>query len=75
MQNFAQVPPGVKTRQIAAKKAGFGNPETYRQAKQVVNTGTPELIEAVDKGEIAVSRAAVISFRASLNALFTFLYL
>ena len=35
MQNFAQVATGQKTREIAADKAGFGNPETYRQAKTV----------------------------------------
>jgi len=34
VQNFAQFEPGQKTREIAAKEAGFGNPETYRDAKQ-----------------------------------------
>jgi len=30
----------------AAKKAGFGNHETYNQAKRVVASGTPELVAA-----------------------------
>ena len=45
-QNFAEVPQGKETREIAADKAGFGNPETYRQAKAVVQNASPELIEA-----------------------------
>jgi N6-adenosine-specific RNA methylase IME4 len=35
VQNFGQVN-GIKTEDIAARKAGFGNGETYRQAKAVV---------------------------------------
>jgi len=30
------LPPGEKKRQVAAKKAGFGNDRTYRQAKEIV---------------------------------------
>lgn len=60
VQNFAQVQPGAKTRQIAAKKAGFGNAETYRQAKAVTETGVPELVEKMDAGEISISAAAKV---------------
>jgi ParB family transcriptional regulator, chromosome partitioning protein len=60
VQNFAQAD-GQKTRQLAAEKAGFGNAETYRQAKAVVTNGTPELIEAMDRGDVAISTAAVIA--------------
>jgi len=49
---------GKETRQIAAELAGFGNPETYRQAKTVVDNAEPELIEAMDRGEVAISEAA-----------------
>ena len=56
-QNFAEVA-GKETREIAAQKAGFGNPETYRQAKMVVQNASPELVEALDDGAIAVSTAA-----------------
>lgn len=45
----------------AAKVAGFGNEETYRQARTVVERGIPELVEAMDSGEIAISKAAEIA--------------
>lgn len=60
VQNFAQLP-GEKTRDMAAKAAGFGNAETYRQAKKVVEEGAPELIEAMDSGKVSVSAAATIA--------------
>jgi hypothetical protein len=50
VQNFAQAATGQKTREIAAEKAGFGNAETYRQAKTVVQNASPELVEAMDNG-------------------------
>jgi ParB family chromosome partitioning protein len=56
-QNFGEVKRG-ETSKVAAKKAGFGNPETYRQAKTVVSQAEPELIEAMDRGEVAISTAA-----------------
>ncbi|MCM8578657.1 hypothetical protein [Accumulibacter sp.] len=46
---------GNKTDSIAAKQAGFGNPETYRQAKRVVDQGAPELVAAVDAGAVSIS--------------------
>ncbi|MEO5339612.1 MAG: hypothetical protein H7837_03695 [Magnetococcus sp. MYC-9] len=52
-QNFGEVKPGKETAEVAAQKAGFNNPETYRQAKAVVANGTPELVEAMDRGEVA----------------------
>jgi hypothetical protein len=36
-QNFAELNQGKETAQVAAEKAGFGNKETYRQAKKVSN--------------------------------------
>jgi len=57
VQNLAQLE-GRKSREIAAEKAGFGNPETYRQARKVTEEAIPELIEAMDKGDIAISTAA-----------------
>jgi hypothetical protein len=59
--NFPEVEHGRETRQIAARRAGFGNETTYRHAKQVVACGVPELVQAVDNGEIAVSAAARIA--------------
>ena len=36
--------PAGKTRDIAAKAAGFGNGKTYEQAKQVVQQAAPERV-------------------------------
>ena len=48
-QNFAEVA-GKETRQVAAEKAGFGNAETYRQAKTVVTQAEPELVATGRRG-------------------------
>lgn len=55
-QNFADQ---RMTVDQAAKQAGLGNKETARQAKKVVDDGSPELIEAVDDGRVSVSAAAM----------------
>ncbi len=60
-QNFAEVANGKRTDQIAAEKAGFGNKETYRQAKTVTEQGAQELVEAMDTGRASVSAAAEIA--------------
>jgi hypothetical protein len=59
VENFPHLD-GAKTRDIAAKKAGFGNPETYQQAKTVVEDGAPELVEAMDSGKASISAASAI---------------
>ncbi len=59
--DLAQVEPGVKTRDIVAKAAGFGSASTYEQAKKVVAQGAPDLVEAMDSGEVSISAAAVIA--------------
>jgi ParB family transcriptional regulator, chromosome partitioning protein len=59
-QNFGELPKG-KTDAIASQKVGLGNAETYRQAKKVVDNAEPELIEAMDSGDIAVSTAAALT--------------
>ena len=61
LQNFAEVAPGQTTREAVAKAAGFGNAETYRQAKTVVDKADPALVQAMDKGEIAISTAAILT--------------
>lgn len=58
-ENF---PEGVgQTRDLAAKAAGFGNGKTYEQAKAVVDSGAPELIEAMDTGRASISAAAAVA--------------
>ena len=61
MGNFPQAKLTEKTRDIAAKAAGFGCEKTYRQAKHVVNHGTPELVSAMDNGAISISAAATLA--------------
>lgn len=61
VENFPQAEHGSKTRDIAAKKSGFGNGKTYQQAKSVVNQGTTELVEKMDSGDISVSLAAQLA--------------
>lgn len=59
-QNIGELK-GRETADIAASKAGFGNPETLRQARAVVSNGTPELVQAMDSGKVSISAAATIS--------------
>jgi N6-adenosine-specific RNA methylase IME4 len=60
VQNFAQVK-GMKTRELAAQKAGFGNAETYRQAKLIAAGGACELIASVDDGKISIFAGALLA--------------
>lgn len=57
-QNLANDRPTIDD---AAKAAGFGNRETYRQARTVVANGAPELVEAMDKGEVSPSAASEVA--------------
>jgi ParB family chromosome partitioning protein len=59
-QNIAEVK-GRESRDIAAERAGFGNRETYRQAKDVVENAASELVDAVDAGKVSVSAASIIA--------------
>lgn len=57
-ENFPEVEQGKETREIVAARAGFGNNATYRQAKEVISKADPMLIEAMDRGQIAISKAS-----------------
>lgn len=46
---------------LAAKRAGFKSAESFDRAKTVVERGTPELIAAMDKGDIKIDAAAKIA--------------
>jgi hypothetical protein len=52
---------GAETREISARKAGFSNYKTAERVGTVVDKGSPELIAAMDRGEISVSAASVIA--------------
>jgi ParB-like chromosome segregation protein Spo0J len=56
-KNFCDFPEGTRSDQLAAEKAGFGNETTYRQAKTVVEQAEPELLQAVDTGNLSISQA------------------
>ncbi|MBK8638604.1 MAG: ParB N-terminal domain-containing protein [Chromatiaceae bacterium] len=63
-ENFPEVgatPSERQTRAIAARASGFGNETTYLQAKSVVTHAEPELVAAMDRGDIAVSTAAQLA--------------
>ena len=59
-QNFAELK-GKESSEIAAQKAGFSNKETYRQAKNVVDNGVPELVQKMDDGEMSIYAASNIA--------------
>lgn len=48
---------GQETREFAAKKAGFGGHDTYRKAEAVIRAAAPELVAALDRGDVTVNRA------------------
>jgi len=49
------------TIEEAARRAGLKNRDTYVRAKRVVQKGVPELVEAMDAGEISISAAAELA--------------
>lgn len=59
VENFPPPAEG-KTRDLAAKAAGFGNGKTYEQAKRVTNEAAPELVQAMDEGRASVSAASAL---------------
>ena len=58
--NLPEVQKG-KTTEIAADKAGFGSDKTYRDAKTVVQNAGADLVDAMDRGQIAISTAAKLA--------------
>ena len=60
-QNIAEVAPHVETREIAARRAGFGNRTTYEQAKRVVEKAVEEVVAQMNAGELSISAASLIA--------------
>ena len=60
-RNCAEVEPGVETRAIAARMAGFGSKDTYERAKKVVEEAVDEIVSQMDSGQLAISSAALIA--------------
>jgi hypothetical protein len=48
-----------------AKRAGFGNRQTYRQAKKVVANGTAKLVLAMDQGRVSIAAASILADAAA----------
>ena len=55
-QTFAEREKG-ETKQIVAKKTGFGSKENLRKYEKIKAADKPEIIEKLDKGEITVNKA------------------
>ena len=49
------------TVDAAAKRVGLGGKDGYNRAKAVVEKGVPELVEAMDRGAVSISAAAVLA--------------
>jgi N6-adenosine-specific RNA methylase IME4 len=60
-QHIGEVSKGEETAEIAARKAGFGNPETYRLAKKTIQQGVPELVRKMDDGIVSIPVAATVA--------------
>jgi ParB-like chromosome segregation protein Spo0J len=56
----AKLPQGFKTREKAGKKMGVGG-RSVQDAKTVIDNGSPELVAAVEAGQVPVSKAASIA--------------
>lgn len=61
VENVPHFSDGQKTRDIAAKAAGFGSGRTYDMAKAVILDAVPELVDMLDDEEISISAAASIA--------------
>ena len=53
------------TVDLAAKRAGFRSAETYERAKVVAARATPELVAAMDEGDLSIAAAATIASQAT----------
>lgn len=51
--NCPEVEPGQRTRDIIARKVGFSSGKQYERAEAVVEHGAPNVVEAMNKGELA----------------------
>jgi ParB family chromosome partitioning protein len=53
--------PSDRTADIAAPRSGFTDRKTFERAKTVVERDAPELIAAMDTGEVLIDAAAKIA--------------
>lgn len=58
--NCPEVPRG-ESRDIAARKAGFGSGKTYERARSAVANAIEGIVEEMDAGKLSISAAATIA--------------
>ena len=70
MQSGAFAYPKGKSRDLAAKAAGFRNHTTYEQAMAAVDAGDPQLTAMMDRDHISPARgmAGPMSARREMRA-------
>jgi hypothetical protein len=56
-----EVESGEESRAAAARQAGFSSTTDYRRAAEVVETAEPEVVEAMDTGEMSTTTAAEVA--------------
>jgi ParB-like chromosome segregation protein Spo0J len=52
---------GKQSRQMAAEHSGFGSATSLARAEKVVERGIPELVEAMDRGDVSLNSAANVA--------------
>ena len=52
---------GMETRDYVAKRAGFKSSRSYRNAREVTEKAIPEVVEAMDKGQLSITGAFKIA--------------
>lgn len=55
--NRPEAQPGTETRELVARKAGFGSSFGYRQTKAVIEHGAPDVVAVVERGDLLAVRA------------------
>jgi ParB family chromosome partitioning protein len=53
--------PKGNTVDLAARRAGFKSAETFERARTVTAKGTPELVAAMDQGDLSIAAAATVA--------------
>jgi DNA-binding transcriptional regulator YdaS (Cro superfamily) len=59
--NLLNLESGKRTRELIAKRLGFGSHFTYQQAQKVIEKGVPALIKLMDEKAVSIYKAALIA--------------
>jgi hypothetical protein len=55
-----EVPKGQESRDFIANRVGFPSGKSYDRTKNIVEKGTPELVTALDRGEISIRQGTIL---------------